>query len=334
MCLNILCNFNMRIYILLFLYFLISNTQAQSQSQPNLNSLGTMQFIVPSSAGTTGDQLARLISSKLSSRINASIVVDNKVGAGGLIGIDYVAKSVPDGKTLLFSATAFSTLSALRNDLPYDPIKNFSPIILLGTSPLVFVVTNSMPAKNMKEFFDYVNKQPIGSVNYASPGVGSVHHLTSEMFLQETGIKLTHVPYKASATLINDIVAGHIQSAFVVLQTSSQMVLNGKMRMLAVLGQSRISQFPSIPTMAESGVPIPPISAWFGISAPANLPSSLVIQLNNEINQVLNMPETRAAISKMGVEPVGGKPEKLEMLIKNELKIWSQVVKKGDIAVD
>ena len=322
----------MRLIVSIFLSFLLINTQALSQ--PSLNALGTMQFIVPSSAGTTGDQLARLISSKLSPKINAAILVDNKVGAGGLIGIDYVAKSVPDGKTLLFSATAFSTLAALRNDLPYDPIKNFTPIILLGTSPLVFVVTNSLPAKNMKEFFDYVNKQPSGAVNYASPGVGSVHHLTSEMFLQETGIKLTHVPYKASATLINDIVAGHIQSAFVVLQTSSQMVQNGKMRMLAVLGQSRIPQFSSIPTMSESGVNIPPISAWFGITAPANLPPGLVNQLNAEVNLVLNMPETRSAILKMGVDPVGGKPEKLEMLIKNELKIWSQVVKKGDISID
>ena len=293
-----------------------------------------MQFVVPSSAGTTGDQLARLISSKLSPRINAAIVVENKVGAGGLIGIDYVAKANPDGKTLLFSATAFSTLAALRNDLPYDPIKNFSPVILLGTSPLVFVVTNSVPAKNIREFIDYVNKQPSGSVNYASPGVGSVHHLTSEMFVQETGLKLTHVPYKASASLINDIVAGHVQSAFVVLQTATQMVINGKMRMLAVMGQSRIPQFPTTPTMIESGVQVPPISAWFGITAPANTPTGVIAQLNQEINQILSMPDTRAAILKMGVDPVGGKSDKLDSLIKQELKIWSQVVKKGDISID
>jgi hypothetical protein len=322
----------MRSFYLLF--FCLLAFKSHSQPQANLNNLGSMQFVVPSSAGTTGDQLARLISSKLAPRINAAIVVENKVGAGGLIGIDYVAKSNPDGKTLLFSATAFSTLAALRNDLPYDPIKNFTPIVLLGTSPLVFVVTNSLPAKNMKEFMDFVSKQPSGSVNYASPGVGSVHHLTSEMFLQETGLRLTHIPYKASATLINDIVAGHIQSAFVVLQTATQMVQSGKMRLLAVLGQSRIPQFSSTPTMAEAGVPIPPISAWFGISAPANLPPALASQLNAEINTVLSMPETRAAILKMGVDPAGGKAERLDSLVKNEIKIWSQVVKKGDISID
>jgi len=320
----------MRIFIVLLTLFLLSSVQAQSA----LTSLGSMQFVVPSTAGTTGDQLARLISSKLGPKINAAIVVENKVGAGGLIGIDYVAKSNPDGKTLLFSATAFSTLAALRSDLPYDPVKNFAPVILLGTSPLVFVVTNSLPAKNMKEFFDYVNKQPNGSVNYASPGVGSVHHLTSELFLQETGLKLTHVPYKGSSSLINDVVAGHVQSAFVVLQTASQMVINGKMRMLAVMGQSRIPQFSSTPTMIESGVQIPPISAWFGISAPANTPSTLITQLNHELNQILATPETRAAIVKMGVDPVGGKSEKLDSLIKQEIKIWSQVVKKGDISLD
>jgi tripartite-type tricarboxylate transporter receptor subunit TctC len=320
----------MRFIFFLFLSLFWFGTQAQ----PALNNLGSMQFVVPSSAGTTGDQLARLIGSKLSTRINVPVVVENKVGAGGLIGIDYVAKANPDGKTVLFSATAFSTLAALRNDLPYDPIRNFSSVVLLGTSPLVFVVTNSVPAKNIREFFDYVSKQPAGSVNYASPGVGSVHHLTSEMFLQETGLKLTHVPYKASASLINDIVAGHVQSAFVVLQTATQMVVNGKMRMLAVMGQNRIPQFSTTPTMIESGVQIPPISAWFGISAPANTPSTIVLQLNHEINQILAMPETRASIIKMGVDPVGGKSDKLDSLIKQEIKIWSQVVKKGEISLD
>jgi tripartite-type tricarboxylate transporter receptor subunit TctC len=320
----------MRFILFLFLSLFLIYVQAQT----SLNTLGSMQFVVPSSAGTTGDQLARLLGSKLTTKINVPVVVENKVGAGGLIGIDYVAKANPDGKTLLFSATAFSTLAALRNDLPYDPVKNFSSVVLLGTSPLVFVVTNSVPAKNIREFLDFVIKQPAGTVNYASPGVGSVHHLTSEMFLQETGLKLTHIPYKASASLINDIVAGHVQSAFVVLQTATQMVVNGKMRMLAVMGQNRIPQFPNTPTMIESGVQIPPISAWFGISAPANTPSSIVFQLNHEINQILVMPETRASIIKMGVDPVGGKSDKLDSLIKQEIKIWSQVVKKGEISIE
>jgi tripartite-type tricarboxylate transporter receptor subunit TctC len=293
-----------------------------------------LQFIVPSSAGTTGDQLARLIGSKISARSSTPVMVDNRVGAGGLIGIDYVAKAIPDGKTFLFSATAFSTLAALRTDLPYDPIKNFSPIILLGNSPLVFVVTNSVPAKNMKEFVEYVAKQPPGSVNYASPGVGSVHHLTMEMFLQSTGLQLTHVPYKASANSMSDIVAGHVQAGFVVLQTATQLVQSGKMKMLAVMGNTRSSQFPQVPTFFESGFNLPIINAWFGISAPANLPSNQLSAFNTEFNQILKLPDVQAAMIKMGVTPVGGGPDKLDILVKNEIKMWSQVVKKADITLE
>ena len=293
-----------------------------------------LQFVVPSSPGTTGDQLARLIGAKITQRTGTPVMVDHRVGAGGLIGIDAVAKATPDGKTFLFSATAFSTLAALRNDLPYDPIKNFSPVILLGTSPLVFVVNNAVPAQNMKEFVDYVGKQRPNTVNYASPGVGSVHHLTMEMFLQYTGLQMTHVPYKASANSLTDIVAGHVQSGFVVLQTATQLVQSGKMRMLAIMGTGHAAQFPTTPTFIESGYSMPVINAWFGISAPANVPPNALNAFNAEINQILKLPEVQLGMQKMGVTPSGGPPEKLETLVKNEIKIWSQVVKKADITLE
>jgi tripartite-type tricarboxylate transporter receptor subunit TctC len=315
-----------------FILFLLCAHQGFTQVVPSTGA--PLQFIVPSSPGTTGDQLARLIGSKITIRSTTPVVVDNRVGAGGIIGIDYVAKAVPDGKTFLFSATAFSTLAALRSDLPYDPIKNFSPIVLLGTSPLVFVVTNSVPAKSMKEFVEYVGKQTPGSVNYASPGVGSVHHLTMEMFLQNTGIQMTHVPYKASANSMADIVAGHVQAGFVVLQTATQLVQSGKMRMLAVMGNSRSNQFPQVPTFIESGFNLPVINAWFGISAPANLSTNQIAAFNSEFNQILKLPDVQSAMLKMGVTPAGGNPEKLDTLVKNELKIWGQVVKKADITLD
>ena len=306
---------------------------AQTTSQPT-NTSAPLQFVVPSSAGTTGDQLARLIGAKITQRTGSPVMVDNRLGAGGLIGIDYVSKAPADGKTFLFSATAFSTLAALRNDLPYDPIKNFSPVILLGTSPLVFVVTNSVPAQTMKEFVEYVGKQRPLSVNYASPGVGSVHHLSMEMFLQHTGLQMTHVPYKASANSLTDIVAGHVQSGFVVLQTAAPLVQNGKMRVLAVMGTNRSSQFPSSPTFIESGFNLPIINAWFGISAPANSPPAALLAFNAEINQILKLPDVQLAMQKMGVNPVGGASEKLDTLVKNEIKIWSQVVKKAEITLD
>ncbi len=298
------------------------------------NAANPLLFIVPSSAGTTGDQLARLIGAKITQRLGSPVMVDNRLGAGGLIGIDFVAKAPADGKTFLFSATAFSTLAALRNDLPYDPIKNFSPVILLGTSPLVFAVTNSMPAQNMKEFIDYVGKQRPSSVNYASPGVGSVHHLTTEMFLQHTGLQMIHVPYKATANSLTDIVAGHVQSGFVVLQTAAPLVQNGKMRILAVMGTNRSPQFPASPTFIESGLNMPVINAWFGISAPANVSPTTIGAFNSELNQILKLPDVQVAMQKMGVNPVGGAPDKLDTLVKNEIKIWSQVVKKADITLE
>lgn len=293
-----------------------------------------IQFIVPSTAGTTGDQLARVLGPKLSQRWNVPVVVENKVGAGGIIGIDAGAKANPDGYTFLFSATAFSTLAALRPKLPYDPIKNFSPIVLLGTSPLVLIVTNSIPAKTVREFIDHVKKQPPGSLNYASPGVGSVHHLTMELFKQETGINLTHIPYKGTATALNDIVAGHVQASVVVLQTAAPLVQSGKMRMLAVMGTERAAQFPQVPTLAEAGVPKVVSTAWFGVTAPAGTPPAVIAKMNSEINSLLALPEVKESLVKMGVDPAGGKPEKLDALVRSEIKMWTQVVKKGNIVAE
>jgi len=291
----------------------------------------SVQFIVPSSAGTTGDQLARLLGPKLGQRWNVPIVVENKVGAGGLIGIEAAAKSNPDGHVILFAATAFSTLPALRTKTPYDPLKSFAPIVLMGASPLVLVVTNNTPAKTVREFVDYAKKQPSGSLNYASPGVGGVQHLTMELFMQEAGIKLLHVPYKSMSGALNDLAAGHVQAGVVVLQTALPLVQSGKMRALAVLSAERVAPLPNTPTMAESGVPNVVSDAWFGVMAPAGTPSSTLNKINSEINGLFALPDVKDALDKMGVFMAGGKPERLEALVASDLKMWSQVVKKANI---
>ncbi len=294
----------------------------------------TIQFIVPSTAGTTGDQLARVLGPKLSQRWNVPVVVENKVGAGGAIGIEAAAKANPDGYTFLFSATAFSTLAALRPKLPYDPIKDFSPVVLVGTSPLVLVVTNSLPAKNVREFLDHVKKQPPGRLNYASPGIGSVHHLTMELLKQETGIYLTHIPYKGTAGALNDLAAGHVEASFVVLQTAAPLVQSGKMRMLAVVAAERAPQFPHVPTLAEAGLKKMVVDAWFGVTAPAGTPPAVISKMNSEINSLLGLPEVKESMAKMGIDPAGGKPEKLDTLVRSEIKMWTQVVKKGNIVAE
>lgn len=293
----------------------------------------TIQFIVPSTAGTTGDQLARLLGPRLSQRWNVPVVVENRVGAGGMIGIEAGAKAKPDGYTFLFSATAFSTLPALRPKLPYDPIKSFSSVVLLGSSPLVLVVTNSVPAKTVREFIGYVKEQPPGRLNYASPGLGSVHHLTMELFKQQTGLYLTHIPYKGTAGALNDLAAGHVEAGVVPLQTVLPLVQNGQIRMLAVMGTQRVAQFPQVPTLAEAGVPMVG-EAWFGVTAPAGTPPAVIAKMNSEINSLLALPEVRESMAKMGVDPQGGKPEQLDALVRSEIKMWTQIVKKGNITAD
>lgn len=293
-----------------------------------------IQFIIPSTPGTTGDQLARLLGPKLSQRWNVPVVVENKVGAGGMIGIEAGARASPDGHTFLFSATAFSTLPALHPKLSYDPIKSFSPVVLLGSSPLVLVVTSSMPAKTVREFIDYAKQQPPGKLNYASPGLGSVHHLTMELFKQQTGLSLTHIPYKGTGGALNDLAAGHVDVSIVVLQTALPLVQSGKIRMLAVTGPERVAQFPQVPTLAQAGVPKVVSEAWFGLTAPAGTPPSVIAKMNAEINSLLALPEVKDSMAKAGVEPIGGKPEKLDELVRRELKTWNQVVKKGHITAD
>lgn len=301
---------------------------APAQDYPNRS----IQFIVPTSAGTTGDQLARLLGPKLTQRWNVPIVVENKVGAGGSIGIEAGARASPDGYSFLFAATSFSTLPALRSKLPYDPIKSFLPVVLLGASPLVLIVANNVPAKTVREFVDYAKKQPAGSLNYASPGLGGVQHLTMELFMQEAGIKLLHVPYKSMAGALNDLAAGHVQAGVVVLQTALPLVQSGKMRALAVLSPERVSPLPQLPTMAEAGVPKVVSEAWFGVMAPAGTPASVLQKMNAEINQLLSLPDVKEALDKVGVDTAGGKPERLEALVASDLKMWAQVVKKANIA--
>jgi tripartite-type tricarboxylate transporter receptor subunit TctC len=262
---------------------------------------------------------------------NVPVVVENKVGAGGSIGIEAGAKAAPDGYSFLFSATAFSSLPALRNNLPYDPVKSFTHVIQLAKSPLVLVVPNSSPAKTVKEFIDYVKQQPAGSLNYASPGIGSVHHLTMELFKQQTHLQITHIPYKGTSGALNDLVAGHVQASVVVLQTALPLLQGGKMRVLAVMGPERVSQFPNVPTLGEAGVPRVVSEAWFGVTAPAGTPTAIIHTMNTAMNRLLLQAEIREALEAVGVSPVGGTPEKMNALVQSEIQIWAQVVKAGGI---
>lgn len=292
-----------------------------------------IQFVVPARPGTQMDVLARLLGPRISQHWNVPVIVDNKTGAAGVIGIDAVAKANPNGYTFLFTGGAFTTLAATNSKLPYDPIKSFASVSLLGATVMALVVYNKFPANNVREFVEQVKKQP-GVFNYASPGIGTIHHLAMELFKQETGINLLHIPYNGSSGVLNDIVAGNVQAGVTALPTATPSVQSGRMRMLAVMGPERAPQLPQVPTMAEAGFANMVVPVWFGVMAPAGTPPSVIEKVNAELNDLLALPDVKQAMGKLGVTPAGGKPDKLDVLVRSEIKLWAQVIKRGNIVVE
>jgi len=304
-------------------------SMVQAQDYPSR----PIQFVVPYTPGTTGDMLARLLGQKIAQRWNVPVVVDNKAGASGMIGTEAVAKAAPDGYTFLFAATSHGTLGAFMPKLPYDAVKSFAPVSLLGTSAMTLAINNKFPANNVREFVDELKKQP-GKFNYASPGAGGIQHLAMELFKQETGTNMLHVPYKGSAGALNDLVAGHVQATVVSVQTATVLTAGGKMRMLAVMGRERVSTFPQVPTLIELGYSSMNVETWYGVFAPAGTPPALIARMNAEISHLLTLPDVKEAMAKQGLDPAGGKPDRLDTLLRSEVKLWDQVVTRGKLVAD
>jgi len=290
----------------------------------------TIVFVVPFTPGTNADSLARLMQPHLSQRWGVPIVVENKPGASGIIGIDAVAKANPDGHTLLFTSTAFGTLAAMNPKLPYDPDKSFAPVMLLGTSPLSLVVPNNFPAQTVKELVDEAKKRP-GELNYASAGTGSVFHLSMELLQHEAGTRMIHVPYKGTQGVINDLIAGHVQASLMVFQTALPLVQSGRARMLAVMSSRRAQALPDVPTIIEAGFPNLIVEAWTGVMVPAKTSPAVIAKFNAEVNKVLALEDVKAAAARIDVTLAGGAPETLDALVKREIKQWTGVVQRASI---
>jgi tripartite-type tricarboxylate transporter receptor subunit TctC len=291
-------------------------------------------LVVPYTPGTGADILARILGPKLAERWKVAVITDNRAGATGNIGTDHVAKSAADGYTLLCTATSFGTNPALSGKkLPFDPVKDFAPVALLATSAVSLVVNAQLPAKSVREFVDLVKKQP-GKLYYSSPGNGGPQHLTMELFKQETGTDIVHVPYKGSGGAIADLVAGHVQAMVISLQTAAPYVQGGKLRMLAVMSGERSPAFPDVPTMKELGLGDLEVYTWYGVFAPAGTPAPAIAKINAELNALLRQPEVRALLEKQGMNPAGGPPERFGALVKTELARWSRVVKAAGIKAD
>jgi len=304
-----------------------SRGAAFAQEYPNR----PIRFVVPSTTGITSDVLARLLGPKISQRWNVPVIVDNKAGAGGIIGAEAVAKAEPDGYTFLIANTSFSTLAALHSRLPYDPVKSFASVSLLSSSVMTLVANEKFPAANFLEFVEQIKKQP-GVLNYSSPGTGTTQHLAMELIKQRAGIDMLHVPYKGSAGALSDLVAGHVQASVVALQTAGPFIESGRLKILAVLGPKRVARFPNVATLSEAGFGEMVVETWSGVMAPAGTHPSIIAKMNSEIDDLLKLPEMRDAMLAQGVTPVGGKPERLDQLVHSELRLWRDVVTRGRIA--
>lgn len=286
-----------------------------------------VRFVVPFAPGGSTDTLARTIGQKLSDYLGEQVVVDNRPGANGDIGMLLVARAAPDGYTLVLGYIANLGIGpSLYAKMPYDPVKDFAPITQVAGASNILVVHPSVPAKNFKEFITYTKANP-GKVNFASAGVASVGHLTGELLNNLAGIDMVHVPYKGSGQAITDLVGGHVKVMISGMASTLPHVKTGKLRGLATTGAKRTPATPDLPTIAESGFPGFEASSWFGVLAPARTPRPVIARLHADIVKSLQQPEVRQRLENVGFEIVGGTPEEFAAYIQSEIRKWAKVVK-------
>src|SRR5712675_2198965 len=285
----------------------------------------TVRLITPHGSGSGADILARVIAPKLAERWKVTTITDNRTGASGDIGIVAVAGAEPDGYTLLCVATVFTINPFMKKNPPYDPVKSFAPVSLLATSVLSLLVPPNLPAKTLPEFVDLARKEP-GKMNYASSGIGSPQYVTMELLKLEAKINLVHVPYKDAPSMFRGMLTGEVQAQIQPLQTASPQVANGNARMVAVMSANRAPAFPDVPTMRDLGFPNFVVETWYAIFAPAGTPAPIVAKLSAEIDSILQEPDVRAQLARQGMNPIGGKPERLSNYVRQDLARWKRVV--------
>lgn len=294
----------------------------------------TVKVIIPFPPGGPTDILGRIVAQKLSERLGQSFVIDNKPGASGMIGADMVAKSQPDGYTLLVNASLHVINPSLYDKTRYDAIADFTPLSNLADVPLVLVANSQTPAQTVQELIAWV-KSSKSPVNFASSGNATAPHLAGEAFKVATGIEnMQHVPYKGSAPALTDLLSGQVQMMFDSLPSSQPFIKSGALKAIAVTTQKRSSALPNVPTIAESGIPGFNFSTWYGMWAPKSMPPSIVQKLSNEIAQITRLPEVRERFLALGAEPVGNTAEEFAAFTKSELSKWARVVKQSGARVD
>ena len=293
-----------------------------------------LRLIVPFPPGGGNDILARSVGQRLAETLGQQVIVDNRGGAGGLIGAELAAKAAPDGYTIFLASIGnLAFMPALHAKLPYDPVRDFVPLTLLATSAFIMVVNPTLPAKSVKEMIALARGKP-GQINYGSSGQGSSLHLTGEIFKLATATDLVHVPYKGSAPALTDLIAGQVQLMFGTMPPTLPHVKTGKLRALGVSGAARSVAAPDVPTIAQAGVPGFEVLNWYGIVAPAKTPAAIVQRLNGELVKTLQAHAMIDSLATQGLEAAGGTPEKFGVFIRSEMAKYAKVIKAAGIRAE
>ena len=293
-----------------------------------------IKLVVPFPPAGGTDVLSRSIAQSMASAAQWLIVIDNKPGAGGNIGLDFTAKSPPDGYTIAMGQTANLAVNpALYSTMPFDPLKDFAPIALISSQPLILVVDEKSPYKTLKDLVDAAKKNP-GKVNMASSSNGTIGHIGGELFQRRAGIKMTHVPYKGAGPAVTDLMGGSVDCFFGNTQAVGGLVTAGRLRPLAVTSPQRLANFPNVPTVAEQGYPGFEAATWSGLVAPAGTPAAIVDKLNAAANKALGSSEMKAKLHEDGSTPLGGTPQQFAQFIKKEHAKWGAAVRDANIKLD
>ncbi len=289
-----------------------------------------IRLVVPFVPGGTADTIARIVSDPLHLRLGRPIVIDTRAGANSVIGCDIVAQSNPDGHTLIIVAAGFAVNPSLRKKLPFDSVRDFAPVGLIGSGPYVLVIHASIPASNTGEFIAWAKARP-GQVSYASTGVGSPPHLSMELLKTMAGINVVHVPYKGGGAVIPDLLSGRVPLLFSSISTGAPHVRAGRLKAIAISTPKRSPFMAEVPTFDESGVKGYDVTGWYGLLAPGKTPAPIVNRINRELQQALVDAEALKRLAQAGIEPAAGTPASFAALIKNEIPKWAQVMKAAGV---
>jgi tripartite-type tricarboxylate transporter receptor subunit TctC len=298
--------------------------QSIAQSYPSK----PVRLVAPFTAGGPVDITARILAQRLTELWGQQVIVENRTGASGMIGAEAVAKSPPDGYTLLVNSSIHVIVPSLFPKMGYDPIRDFAPVTVVSSSPLLLVVTPSLPVKNIKEFVALAKARP-GDLSFASSGSGSSTHLTAELFKTVTGTNMVHVPYKGQSQALTDVISGQVPFMFNSLPPVLEFVKGKRLRALGITAAKRFNALPDVPTFAESGYKDLVTGSWYAVWVPAKTPDAIVTKLNADIVKIINLPDVRNRILELGGEPVGNTPVEFDAFQKAELARWAKVVKES-----